>query len=169
MGRGLLIGLGANADRVAHHQVPHRRLRPGQDEIAQRQDAEQVLLRVDHVGVVEGFGILRDAAQGRDRLIRPQVRSNRHEGRGHDAAGAVRRKGEQLPDLGRLGRFHLDQDLLGFRLRQLLDDVGGVVGVHRLQQIGRHGLAEGTQDGGSVRRLQLGQQFRYLRHPAATG
>ena len=57
------------------------------------------------------------------------------------AAGAVGRKGEQLPDLGGLGRFHLDQDLLGFGLRQLLDDVGGVVGVHRLEQIGGDGLS----------------------------
>ena len=163
MRRRLLIGLGANADRIAHHQRRDRRLRPGQDEVAQRQHPEQVLLGIDDIGVVQGFGLLGDAAQGGNRVIGPQVGRNRHEGRGHQPAGALRRKGEQLPDLGGLGRFHLDQDLLGFGPGQLLDDVGGVVGVHRLQEIGGDGLAEGAQDGRGVCRLQLGQQLRHLR------
>ena len=89
------------------------------------------------------------------RLVGAQIGRDGDEGGRHQAAGAIGGKGQQLADLGRLGRFHLDQDLLGLGRRQLLDDVGGVVGIHGLEQIRGDGGAEGAQDGRGVGGVQL--------------
>jgi len=121
----------------------------------QREHAEQVLVGVEHVDVVDGLGLGGDLAEHHDGVVGADVGGDGDEGRGHPAAGGVRLVGEELADLRGLLGLHLAEDALGVLVAELGDDVGGVVGVHLLEQVGGLAGLEGLEDVGGLLRLEL--------------
>ncbi|MNP38802.1 hypothetical protein D3C76_1323390 [compost metagenome] len=63
-----LAGTGTDADDIAHHDALDGLVRRRQDQLAQGQRPQQVALPVEHVGLVDGFGIRRFPAQHVDGL-----------------------------------------------------------------------------------------------------
>ena len=66
------------------------------EQVAQREDAAQVLGAVDHVDVVDGLDLVGLLAQPLDRLGGGVVEARPGVVGGHDAAGRVLRVAEQL-------------------------------------------------------------------------
>ncbi|MCY1429345.1 hypothetical protein D9M71_452600 [compost metagenome] len=72
-GHFFLGGGSADTEHRAHHQLLYRQFGCGKNQLAQGQRAEQVALLVEHVGLVDGFGISGFAAQHVDGLARAQA------------------------------------------------------------------------------------------------
>jgi hypothetical protein len=97
-----------------------------------------------------------------DGLVDLQVRADRHERRRHDAARALLVEGEQLPDVARLFRLHVDEHVLGHGVRHRVDHVRRVVRIHRLEEIGRLVDSQGPQNRRRFMGIELGEQVRHL-------
>ncbi len=91
--------------------------------------------------------------------IRAQVGRNGDEGWRHQAAGAIRRVGQQLADFGRIVRPHRDQDGFHIRIGQFIHNVGGVIRRHRSEHAGSLDMGEVAQDDGSLTGRQVRQHF----------
>jgi hypothetical protein len=111
------------------HDVAHALVGLRREQLAKRDHAQEVLLLVEHVHVVDGFEPLaRLLAQVADRLVRGHVRAQTGVARVHQAARLVLGVGEQRVDL--LARRLVEQReqraaLLGRRLLQQVDRVVG--------------------------------------------
>ena len=175
----LLRREGADGHRLVVHELADRHVRPGHDQVAQREHAHQPLLRVDHVDVVDGLGIGLELAELLDGLGRGQVLGDGHVRRGHDAARGVLRVAEQLAHLlglvllhqrqdlrlgllgqvgdqvGRVVRAHLLEDVGGTRGLQVLQHVDLGLGLHLLHGVGHRLVVEGGEHAGPVARGQL--------------
>ena len=79
------------------------------------------------------------------RLGDRRVRGQHHRLRGHQAAGGLRRVLQQPAHRGRLLRLHQPEQPLLDALGQFGQQVGRVVGVHRLQDVGGAGLVQMRQ------------------------
>ena len=101
----------------------------------QGEHPQQVFLRVDDVDVVHGLGGFRHFAQCGDRLIGPQGGRDRDERRGHQTTGGLGWIGEELAQLLRFLRLHLDEDDVAVFAFQLAEDVGRVVGIELFEHV----------------------------------
>ena len=122
--------------RHAHHVlVPHGEdglPGLGDEEPAQRDDADQMPVIVHHVQLERA--LLGDRlAHVVDRLLHRRALVHGDEVRRHEAAGGVLRILEDLLDLLGLLLLHEVQDLLGVLARQLLHDVGRLLGRHLVE------------------------------------
>ncbi len=110
---------------------------------------------------MEVLGLRRDLAKGADRLVRPEIRVDGDELRGHHAAGGIRAVEHQLADLGGVRGIHLDKDGVrgvGVPGLDLCQDVGGVVRVDLFEDFCRLQGRHPRQDAGGVAIVQSGQQ-----------
>ena len=129
----------------------------GQHEVAQRDDADQVLLRIGNVHVVDGFGFA-GAGQRTQPLHRLGCRNAwRHAevaGR-HQTARCILCVHQQLLDLRLLFLFHQVQDVLAPLLVHLVQKVSSLVGLHLFDDVRRALVAELFEHFGLELRLQL--------------
>ena len=132
------------------------------EELAQRHHAEQTLIVVEDVDVVERLEVLaRLTSQVADRLVGGHVRTQPREARAHQAAGVVLGVGEQRGDLGPAGGIEQREQppaLLGRHLF-LLQHVGGVVGGEQAQPEPALGIAESQDDVGLRARGELVEEL----------
>ncbi len=103
----------------------------GEDQQAQRQHADQVLLLVDDEDVVDVRDVGGTAADGIDRVVDGRLGRERDELALHDAAGRLLVVAQQVADVGREPRRDGLQEPLDLLARQLRQEVGGVVGFER--------------------------------------
>ncbi|MCY1434209.1 hypothetical protein D9M71_502630 [compost metagenome] len=90
-GHLLLRSIGVHAQHRLNHQPFDRAVRGSQDQLAQRERAEQVALFVEDVGLVDGFGIGRFAAQHVDGLGSREPADNAGVFAAHQRPGAALR------------------------------------------------------------------------------
>ena len=111
----------------AHH-VAHARVGLGGEELAERDDADEPLLGVEHVDVVDRLDALaRGAPQVGDRLVDRHVGAQAHVARAHQAAGLVLGVGEQRRHLAAGRRVERGEQRLALLGLGRLHGVGGVV------------------------------------------
>ena len=127
-GERLLVHRLVRGDDVGVHDVPHGLVGRRRKELAERDHADEPLLAVEHVDVVDGLEALaRLPAQVGDRLVDAHVGPQPRVARVHEPAGLVLLVGQQRGDfLARRLVEHREQPL-ALLLGRLLDDVGGVV------------------------------------------
>src|SRR5262249_41856267 len=124
----LIHGLG-HGDQIRTHQVANLLLGGHAEELEEGDDAEQVLIGVEHVGVVQGAGLLLElAADVTDRLLGTHLGAHARVARVHEAAGVVLGVGQQSPHVVLSRLIELSQHLRPLLLRHVLQEVGGVVG-----------------------------------------
>ena len=112
LGHLVLVGEDADRDRLVDHHVADRRVRLGDDEVAQREHADEAAVVVGHVDVVDRLGVGLELAQPVDRLGGVRCSASGDVLGGHDPAGRVLGVAEQLLDLLRLVVLHEGEDLV---------------------------------------------------------
>jgi hypothetical protein len=128
----LLVHVLGHRDQVGVHHVAHEARGLGLEQVAERDHAQQSLLLVEHVGVIDGLQVLVGlTAQVEDRLFDRHVWPHAREARAHQTAGVVLLVREQRAHLA--PRRFLEQGDQGLALLRLclLQEVGGVVGSER--------------------------------------
>ncbi|GIW19984.1 MAG: hypothetical protein KatS3mg065_0280 [Chloroflexota bacterium] len=123
-------------DRIADHDLADRGVGLGDDEVAEGEDADEVPLVVGDVDVVDRLGVRLELPESVDGLSRGQVVGDGDELGRHDPAGGVLRVAEELPDLVGLVALHEGEDLGPGLIRQVGDEVGGVIGAHLFEDVG---------------------------------
>ena len=111
------------------HQVGDLHVALGAQELVERDDAEQVVARVDDVDLVELVGQVLLGAQVVDRLPDRPERRDGDEIRLHQTAGGILREVEAALQRQPLERRQLRKDLLAVGVVDVLEDVDGVVAV----------------------------------------
>src|SRR5712691_4494217 len=138
----------SNRDDILDHEVADLGLGLGHDQIAKRENTEEVFLLVDHIDVVHTLGIRFELAQPLDRLGRGQGMEDRDVFRRHEATGRVLAVRQQLFNVLGLVFLHFLQQLLGPLAWHIGQQVGDLVWRHRLQDVRGTFDVEPFQDGG---------------------
>src|SRR5436305_10824643 len=112
------------------HETEDEYLGLRDDDVAEREDSGKLAVRTDHERVVQMRNRLSLAAHLLEGLRRAELRLEPEELGVHEAAGGVLAVGKKLLDLARLARLHLGEELRGFLLGQIGEQVGGVVRLH---------------------------------------
>ena len=154
-GGRFLVRVGAHGQRLAIGDLADGRVRWREHQVAQAQDAEQPLVRIGDVDVVDRLGFARDAADRGQRFVGGQVGRNGDDLAGHQAGGAVGRIGQQGAHFVGVFRLHLDQNGFGVLVWELVDDVGGIVGVHLFEHVGGVGTAQSHEQPGGVAGVEV--------------
>ncbi len=105
-------------------------------------------MAVDHVDVVDIFGVGLPGAQGGQGLGHGHAPAEGQKLGGHQTAGAVFGVEQQRPDFGLV--FQLAQDVLLLGRLQLADQVGGLVRLHLIDDTGGRLARQGGDDVGRV-------------------
>ena len=125
----LLIHVVGDGHHVRLHHVLHLLVAAGREQLAKADHAQQVLLAVEHVHVVDGLDlVLRLATQIADRLVHGHVRADAREARVHQTAGLVLRVGHQRADLAARRIVEQRQILAPLVVLELVEHVRRVVG-----------------------------------------
>ncbi len=144
---GHVVAVGQHLDRhrLVDHDLLDQRRRPGHDQVAQREHADQAPVVVGDVDVVDRLGVGLEFAQALDRVCSRQVRRHGHELGRHDPARHVLWVAQQLAELSGLVELHQGEDLLARRLGEVGDEVGGVVGASSPRGCRRRAPAPGPR------------------------
>ena len=130
-GDELLVVGDAHRDDVLVHDLGDGGVQLGQQQAADRHDAQQAVF-VHHIAGVQGLGLLSLLADGRKRLLDGHFPAKADVFQRHQAAGRVLRVVQQLVQaLAGLGRG-LFQHPLDHSGRHVFQQVGGVVQAHFL-------------------------------------
>ena len=114
---------------------PIERAGQGQQQVAQRDRANEVLVALDDVDVVDALVLGGLGADVVDDRSHRHVLGDGGDLRGHDAAGGLVLVAEQGADDARLLDAHQAQQRLGLVVGEVADDVGGVVRVHLGEEV----------------------------------
>ncbi len=123
----LLVRVRPHALDLVGPEGADRRRRVGGEEAMERDDADQMIVIVDHVQV-EGSLAGRRLADVLDRLGDGRVLADRDELGGHEAPGRALPILEELLNLLGLLLLHELEDVVRPLLRELLDDVDDLLG-----------------------------------------
>jgi len=185
-GDGRLVGVGGHLHDAPVHHLVQRRSRPREEELAQRNDADQAARLVGQVEVENHFDVFA-IANILDRFLNRQRVRQRKEVGGHDAAGAVRVVLEQALDFVLAFPVEQRHQLRTLFLWQVADQVSEVIRRQMLQDsskfldrrlghhlraqadrqlaehFGRHfGLADRVEDVNHMLRRQLVENRRQV-------
>ena len=127
----------ATTDQLAVHDAADGRVRVGDDQLAQRQVAEQVLVLVDDVHVIDVVHLGRLLPDQADGLFGGDGRRHGDDVVGHQAAGRIVVVGQQLANVLGVFGLHAAQEVLRAFGLEVAEDVGGVVGLHLFEDVGR--------------------------------
>ena len=144
----------------------------GNDQGAQREHAGERTGGVGGVDVIHALEILVELAQAIDGIGDGRCCRQGHELGRHDTTGGVLLVAQQVADGALLLDAHEAQELLGLLVIELVDEGGGVVGVHQGQHRGRVAIGQALEhlghelvvielgDGlGGLRRVELGEDL----------
>jgi hypothetical protein len=115
-------------DKLGSHDVADPLLSRGGHQPAQGNDAQQALIGIEHVGIVNRLYLLRLTAQIRDCLIHGHIRPQPRETRAHQAAGIVFGVSQQGYDFTAVVIVEEGEEIGSLLLGSLLDDVRGIIG-----------------------------------------
>jgi hypothetical protein len=132
----LLVHLGLHLDDVPVHQIAQVRPRLRNNQLAQRDNADQAPLAVHDVEIVDHLQVVGVLPQVGQRLLDGQFLRQRKHLAGHNAAGGLGTVAQQLADRLGLAGWHKAEQVLGLMLGHIGQDVRRVVRGQHLQQIG---------------------------------
>jgi len=156
VGDFFLVGEHVHGNDVGVHDVPDAHLGHGGDEVPDVHHPHQMVLLVHHEEVVGDFDFFRDEGPQRgDGLSNRGLLVQGHVLGGHEAARGV--VGILQQGLHVFGFFHLLKELLHQVLGEVAQEVGRVLGVHLVQDVGQ---AFGAQVVGHFRGLLLVELFQ---------
>lgn len=113
------------------------RLLAGLQQVTDRDDAHQALVRVDHVQVVQDFGDVGELPQLVEGLPHRHVGLDPHEAVGHDRAGRFAGIPHQLPHAYGVGGIHRRQNRRGVFRGEATEQVGQVIRRHAAEDFRR--------------------------------
>ena len=122
-------------DQVVVHALRHGRFIIGEHQGAQRADANQLVVFIQHVYEVDGRMVLRKLAKHLNGVPDGVSIGDGYELRGHHAAGGAVLVAEQAADLRCVFHAHKAQKRFGALVGQVAHDVGCVVRVHVTQHV----------------------------------
>lgn len=127
-GDGFLVHLFGGLDDLGAHEVADEAVPIGCEEVAEGGDAEEALVFVEDVAVVDGFEVGGLAAEVTDGFVGSHFGTEAGEAGGHEAAGGVLFIGEEGGDFASGGFVEEAEEVGPAFFGGELDEVGGVVG-----------------------------------------
>ena len=128
--------LGLDRDEIGLHDAVDEGRRQREQQRSQRERAEQMIVLVEHVEVVDELRSGRDLANLADRRFGRAVRIDPHVIGRHHSAGRILGILDEFAQLAGRVRVHLGEQLRLLLFRKLGEQIGGVVGVHLFDDVG---------------------------------
>ena len=126
--------LQADADRIPLHEVRYERGWPGEDQVAERHEADQLSIGVEYVNVVDRLAVGGLRPQAGHRLAGRDVGWQRSVFGRHQTAGRPLRAGEEHADVVPLGLRHQRQNFFDEFWVEFTKQVVAIVRGHPLDQ-----------------------------------
>ncbi len=154
-GRLVRVGVHRDRDRIRAGEVPNPRLGRADDQSPQGDRSDQRAIRLGDVEVVDVVRLRLQLSEPVDDLLRGLVGRDRDEIGRHQATGGLFAIRQELADVLRLLRLHQSKELGPALLGQVGDQVGGLIGAHLLEDVGRPFGRKVVEDVDLVLRGQL--------------
>ena len=145
-GDGLLVLVHPGEDHVALHDVFDRGRAAREDQVLQRDEADQLAIVVHDVAVVDRLAIGGLVAEPLEGLADRDVRRQGDVVGGHEGAGGPRLVARQPADVVAFGLGEVGQHDVHELLVEPLHQVGPLVVRHVVQELGRLGVGHGLDD-----------------------